>query len=78
MPRYLSPSALAAVRDLAAERLQRRRPRNAARVRRYLFAAGAAGSIGSAGSVGPTGPTGPAVSRVATAWTSGARRVVGA
>ena len=61
MPRYLTPSALADVRDQAAERLQRRRPRNAARVRRYLFAAAAVGSVGSG------------ASGVATAWTPSVR-----
>lgn len=36
MPRYLTPSALVAVRYLTAERLRSQRPRRAARVRGYV------------------------------------------
>lgn len=35
MPRYLNPSALVAVKYLAAERLRWQRPRRASRVRTY-------------------------------------------
>ncbi|MFD6953414.1 MULTISPECIES: hypothetical protein [unclassified Nocardiopsis] len=34
--RYLNPSALVAVRYLTSERLRRRRPRRASRVRNYV------------------------------------------